>query len=64
MFDVALKRVCARHDIPTPGLGYWAKVAHGKLVSRIALPPCTSPQRDTSHAQRGLINDLQPGSGG
>src|SRR5260221_9618916 len=28
--DVALSKRCAKHDIPTPGLGYWAKVAAGQ----------------------------------
>lgn len=28
--DVGLKKICKRRDIPAPGLGYWAKVAHGK----------------------------------
>jgi hypothetical protein len=29
--DVGLRKICKRRDISTPGLGYWAKVAHGKL---------------------------------
>ena len=37
--DVGLKKICKRRDIPTPGLGYWAKVAHGKTVRRTPLPP-------------------------
>jgi len=37
--DVGLKKLCRRHDIPTPGLGYWAKVEHGKSVTTIPLPP-------------------------
>ncbi|MGE5362163.1 MAG: hypothetical protein ACM3NQ_24360 [Bacteroidales bacterium] len=37
--DVGLKKLCRRNDIPTPGLGYWAKVEHGKSVTRIPLPP-------------------------
>ena len=35
--DVGLKKICKRRDIPTPGLGYWAKVAHGKTVRRVPL---------------------------
>jgi hypothetical protein len=30
--DVALTKWCAKHDIPKPPLGYWAKKEHGKLV--------------------------------
>jgi hypothetical protein len=37
--DVGLKKLCRRHDIPTPGLGYWAKVEHGKSATKIPLPP-------------------------
>lgn len=37
--DVGLKKLCRRHDIPTPGLGYWAKIEHGKPVTKVPLPP-------------------------
>ena len=35
--DVALKKACARAEIPTPGLGHWAKKAARKSTSRVAL---------------------------
>jgi hypothetical protein len=35
--DVALKKACARAEIPTPGLGHWAKKAAGKGMSQVAL---------------------------
>jgi hypothetical protein len=44
--DVGLKKICKRRDIPTPGLGYWAKVAHGKTVRRIPFPPAKAEQSD------------------
>ncbi len=44
--DVGLNKLCRRHDIPTPGLGYWAKVEHGKRVTRIPLPPAKTASRD------------------
>lgn len=44
--DVGLKKICARHDVPTPGLGYWAKVAHGKKVTQTKLPPKASGKPD------------------
>lgn len=34
----ALKKTCKRHQIPTPPLGYWAKVEHGKRVTKPDLP--------------------------
>ncbi len=36
--DVALRKTCVRHDVPTPPLGYWAKLAHGKKVRQPPLP--------------------------
>ena len=36
--DVGLRKICVRHDIPTPPLGYWAKRAHGKPVKQPPLP--------------------------
>jgi hypothetical protein len=35
--DVALKKRCKKHGIPTPGLGYWARVAAGQKMKRPAL---------------------------
>ena len=35
--DVALGKVCKRHAIPRPGLGYWARIAAGKKLVRPAL---------------------------
>jgi hypothetical protein len=36
--DVALRKTCARAEIPTPGLGHWAKKTAGKNTSQDALP--------------------------
>ena len=36
--DVAVKKWCKKLNIPTPGLGYWAKIEHGKKVKHIPLP--------------------------
>jgi len=32
--DVALKKICKKHRIPTPSRGYWAKIAAGKKVKK------------------------------
>lgn len=40
--DVGLKKVCRKHDIPTPPLGYWAKRSFGKPVTQALLPPSES----------------------
>ena len=36
--DVALHKICRKHDIPNPPLGWWAKKAAGKAVVQIPLP--------------------------
>lgn len=36
--DVALHKICRKHDIPNPPLGWWAKHAAGHKVKRIPLP--------------------------
>jgi hypothetical protein len=33
-----LRRICARHDIPVPPLGWWAKKQHGDPVRQSPLP--------------------------
>ena len=43
MSDVAVRKHCVKHDIPTPSVGYWAKVAHGKSVERPLLPVAEHP---------------------
>ena len=37
--DVALHKVCKKHAIPTPPVGWWAKKAAGKPVRVTPLPP-------------------------
>lgn len=37
--DVALHKICRKHAIPTPPVGWWAKQAAGKSVTRTPLPP-------------------------
>ena len=36
--DVALHKICRKHSVPTPPVGYWAKKAHGKKVDVTPLP--------------------------
>lgn len=44
--DVGLRKLCTRHNIPTPPLGYWAKLAHGKRVYQPALPQLKTGQSE------------------
>src|SRR5688572_33264210 len=47
--DRGLGKLCARHNIPVPPRGYWARVAHGQTPKRPALPPLRPGQASTIH---------------
>jgi len=44
--DVALNKICKKHDIPNPPLGWWAKKAAGKKVKQIPLPEAKTRTAD------------------
>lgn len=46
MSDVALHKICRKHDIPNPPLGWWAKKAAGKLVKKTPLPKASEGVSD------------------
>ena len=37
--DRSLSKLCKRHDVPTPGLGYWQQLASGAKLVCPPLPP-------------------------
>ncbi|RIJ24658.1 hypothetical protein D1224_10655 [Henriciella barbarensis] len=41
--DRGLTKICDRHEIPTPGRGYWAKLEANKRVRKTPLPQTDSP---------------------
>lgn len=45
--DVAIHKICKKHNIPNPPLGYWAKKAHGKAVTQTPLPRSSKDVADT-----------------
>ncbi len=45
--DVALHKICRKHQIPNPPLGWWAKKAAGKDVKQIPLPEFERDRPDT-----------------
>lgn len=45
--DVALRKICVKHNIPTPPLGYWAKKAAGKKVVQPSLPAESDAKLDS-----------------
>ena len=54
--DTALRKMCDRHDIPTPGRGYWAQVASGKSFTR----PQLRPVRDARFETVRIVGAPQP----
>ena len=53
--DVTIHKVCKSLDIPTPGIGYWAKFRAGKPVKQLPLPNSNKP--DT---KAGIRTGLEP----
>jgi hypothetical protein len=52
--DRGLGKLCARHNIPVPPRGYWARVAHGHKPKRPPLPPLKQGQSSTIHIEKYL----------
>ncbi len=44
--DVALHKICKKHDLPNPPLGWWAKKAAGKAVKQTPLPKAKTGTSD------------------
>lgn len=55
--DVGLRKICVKHDVPTPPLGYWTKKQHGKAVKQPPLPPAT--KSDSGDIQ---LTAIEPGT--
>jgi hypothetical protein len=49
--DVALKKICDKHRVPTPPRGHWAKTAAGKPTKQIQFYNAADPQHE--HIVRG-----------
>jgi len=41
--DVGLAKVCKKHNIPRPGLGYWRRIELGQKATRTPLPVVAHP---------------------
>ncbi|MGH9896369.1 MAG: hypothetical protein ACREA0_31120, partial [bacterium] len=57
--DVALKKICQKHRVPTPPRGYWAKKEAGKPVSQVRFHETADPQ-DEHIIIHGSRNSLDP----
>lgn len=44
--DVALHKICKKHGVPNPPLGWWAKKAAGKRVTQMPLPEAKTGTAD------------------
>jgi len=55
--DVALHKICRKHNIPNPPLGWWAKKAAGKTVEQIPLPEVESDRPDAIYIRNAPAAD-------
>lgn len=55
--DVALHKICRKHDVPNPPLGWWAKHAAGQNVKRTPLPKLKSGISDTINIAGGELRN-------
>lgn len=60
--DVALAKACKRHHIPRPGVGHWAKLAHGINSPSVPLPAIDDEDLNTVHFSVELISLPQLGT--
>lgn len=44
--DVGLAKLCNRHHVPRPGIGYWARIAHGQKPAQVSLPPTSDGESE------------------
>jgi len=55
--DVALHKICRKHDVPNPPLGWWAKHAAGHKVKRTPLPKLKPGISDTISIAGGELRN-------
>ncbi|WP_371433218.1 hypothetical protein [Novosphingobium sp.] len=58
--DVALHKICRKHGIPNPPLGWWAKKAAGKPVEQLPLPKMRKGDVDRINIASGELK-AEPG---
>jgi hypothetical protein len=54
MSDVGLRKICKRLAIPLPGLGYWAKIQHGRSLPK---PPLPKFDGETTYVHTRQVDD-------
>ena len=53
--DVGLKKICVKLGVPTPPLGYWARVAAGQIIPKPALPRLKSGEQSICSGLGGRL---------
>lgn len=53
--DVAIHKICKKHDVPKPPLGWWAKQAAGHAVEVVPLPPLKRGTSDVITIASGML---------
>jgi hypothetical protein len=60
--NVGLAKICKRLAVPTPGLGYWARIQHGQKPPRLALPPLKQGRPGSATITPSVPRLVSPGS--
>ena len=58
--DVALKKLCVKHRIPTPPRGYWAKLSAGKRVKKTHYTQIDDPYLNSVRIRGALSGVPEP----
>lgn len=66
--DVGLAKICKKHNIPRPPIGYWARKAAGYNVKRLPLPPgenetisiTPNPYNRNTNKNREIVSIMSP----
>lgn len=58
--DKGLAKKCTKHKIPTPSLGYWAKVKSGKKALKVRLPKLKDQEHDLQLVSFSPPKEMNP----
>jgi hypothetical protein len=56
--DVGLRKICIKHDIPTPPLGYCAKLQFGKPAKQAPFPPTANSGCDRVYISVSAVREM------
>jgi hypothetical protein len=57
--DVGLAKICKKHRIPKPPLGYWSMLQHGKKIKQTPLPKITDTELETIVINTKNIDEVE-----